>query len=98
MATDQEKPLAGLFRQIAEGHLQQAKEMLEMAEDELRKRLAGESATGRFVEDYDPVTGVIDAAMQLRLCAVVLKQDDEKRSGEHDPEFSLRQYEGRDDG
>jgi hypothetical protein len=72
-------PLAGLLREVAEGHLHQAELHLEAAEKDVRLLIDGHERTGTFRPDTDAVTVLIDAAKQVSLCRTVLGIDDEAR-------------------
>lgn len=72
-------PLPRLFRQVAEGHLEEAKRQIEVAEEEVRRTIRGEGPSGYYKEGLDPVTLLIEAATQLELCKVVIKLDDESK-------------------
>jgi hypothetical protein len=79
MADSNGFPLPGLFRQVAEGNLSFAEELLEAAERDVRDMLDGKQRSEYFKPETDAVTLLIENAKQVQLCQDVLMMDDEAR-------------------
>lgn len=72
-------PLSGVLRQVAEGNLEFARELLADAERDVRNMIAGEPRSETFKAETDPVKMLVDNARQVQLCEDVLRMDDEVR-------------------
>lgn len=72
-------PLSGIFREVTEGQLSFATELLEASERDLRLLLDGKERTTFFKPETDPVQLLIEHAQQKGLCEMVLRLDDEAR-------------------
>lgn len=70
-------PLTPFFRQVTEGNLEMAEDLLAQSELDLRRLLNGDPRTGTFKDDADPVDLVIAHATQVQLCRSILRIDDD---------------------
>ena len=75
-------PLPNIFRQSAEGMLEQAEDWLKHAQLDVEQLLSGGVLSGYFKPDVDPVKNLINAAQQVERCKITLKLDDESREQE----------------